>query len=234
MLRLAPATLPRRRGQAGPGGLPLRGARPGARALLTGCAQHVLDPEINAATVRLLNRFGVEGGLPKGEGCCGRIVHHMGRDDLGLTLARNNVDVWAREMDGRGSTPSWSPPPGCGTSVKDYGHALRLDPAYAEKAARVAAISSTSRNTWPSSELPPAERRGAHLLPTTPPAPCSMVSASTTLPKSLLDRAGFTVRDIPEGHICCGSAGTYNILQPEIAARLRDRKVAISRRSRRT
>jgi glycolate oxidase iron-sulfur subunit len=158
----------------------------------------VLDPEINAAAVRLLNRFGVEVVFPMGEGCCGAIVHHMGRDDMGLALARNNVDVWAREMDAGARRH-----PGHRLGLRHLRSRITatrcgLDPAYAEKAARVAAISLDITNTWPSWSC---RRRSAAVLTVAYHSACSMQHGQriNTLPKTLLDRAGFTVRDIPEG-----------------------------------
>jgi glycolate oxidase iron-sulfur subunit len=194
-------------------------------ALLTGCAQSVLDPGINAAAIRLLNRFGVEVVLPRGEGCCGAIVHHMGRDRQGMALARHNIDVWTREIEGEGLDAILITASGCGTAVKDYGHNFRLEPAYADKAAKVSALALDITEYLARLELPPVER-GTDLIVAYHSA-CSMQHGQriTTLPKVLLEKAGFVVRDIPEGHICCGSAGTYNILQPAIAARLRERKI---------
>ena len=132
----------------------------------------------------------------------------------------------SREIDGEGLDAILVTTSGCGTTIKDYGHMFRLDPAYAEKAARVSALALDVTEYLARLDLP-AGKRGADLIVAYHSA-CSLQHGQriTTLPKALLKNAGFEVRDIPEGHICCGSAGTYNILQPEIAARLRDRKVA--------
>jgi glycolate oxidase iron-sulfur subunit len=224
MLRLAPPKVPPQapaRGRT----FPAQGTRRGRVALLTGCAQAVIAPGINNAAIRLLNRFGVEVVLPAGEGCCGAIVHHMGRKRQALRLARANVDAWVREIYARDLDAIVITASGCGTTIKDYAHMLRNDRAYAEKAARVSALALDISEYLARLELPRTERgRGITLAYH---SACSMQHGQriTTLPKTLLERAGFTVRDIPEGHICCGSAGTYNILQPEIATRLRDRKI---------
>jgi len=223
MLKLAPAELPGRMDRGDGRATPIeQGNR--RVALLTGCAQAVLDPGINAAAERLLRRFGVEVVYPKGEGCCGAIVHHMGRDRQGLALARNNIDVWTRELERGGLDAILITASGCGTAIKDYGHNFRLEQRYAERAARVSALALDITEYLQRLDLPHAERSR---LVVAYHSACSMQHGQriTTGPKLLLERAGFTVRDIPEGHICCGSAGTYNILQPEIAARLRDRKV---------
>ncbi len=224
MLSLAPRRLPARSAQPGHV-FSAEGNRRGRVALLTGCAQSVLDPGINEAAIRLLNRFGIEVVLPEGEGCCGAIVHHMGRDDQGLALARHNIDVWTREIEGQGLDAILVTASGCGTSVKDYGHAFRLQPGYAAKAARVSALALDITEYLARLDLPPAEQSAGMIVAYH--SACSMQHGQrvTVQPKMLLENAGFSVRDIPEGHICCGSAGTYNILQPEIALRLRDRKV---------
>ncbi|MGA2044231.1 MAG: glycolate oxidase subunit GlcF [Roseiarcus sp.] len=227
MLALAPAELPARAATDRPGVHPAAaaGSRRRRVALLTGCAQAVLAPQINAATIRLLNRAGVDVVLPAGEGCCGALVHHMGREARALAQARANIDVWTREIETQGLEAIVVTASGCGTTIKDYGFMLRDDPAYAQKAARVAALARDVTEYLGGLELPFGAPSG---LVVAYHSACSMQHGQkiTSAPKDLLRRAGFVVRDVPEGHICCGSAGTYNILQPEIAGRLRARKVA--------
>jgi len=198
--------------------------RRGRVAILTGCAQPVLDPAINEATVRLLTRLGVEVIAPKGEGCCGALVHHMGREEQALAFARRNVDVWMREVEDGGLDAIIITASGCGTTIKDYGHMLRLDPAYAEKAARVSTLAKDITEYLATLELPALERNG---LSVAYHSACSMQHGQkiTMAPKLLLKAAGFVVRDPAEGHLCCGSAGTYNILQPEISGQLKARKI---------
>jgi glycolate oxidase iron-sulfur subunit len=225
MLRLAPARLPKF-SRVRPGKRFQPQGQPRARvALLSGCAQQVLAPEINEASVRLLNRFGVEVVLPKGEGCCGAILHHMGRDSRALDLARRNIDVWTREIEENGLDAILITASGCGTTIKDYGHMFRLDPAYAESAARVSTLALDISEYLVRLDLPRALSRDPAVVAYH--SACSLQHGQriTTAPKRLLERAGYDVRDIPEGHICCGSAGTYNMLQPEISARLLDRKL---------
>lgn len=225
MLKLAPGAVPAKSQVNAPGVRPAEGPRKKRVALLRGCAQSVLDPKINEATVRLLNRLGVEVVVPEGEGCCGALVHHMGQEEAALDFARRNIDVWSRTAEADGLDAIVITASGCGTTIKDYGHMLRLDPAYAEKAARVSAMAKDVTEFLSELELPlPAN---ATDLVVAYHSACSMQHGQkiTKAPKVLLAQAGFTVRDVPEGHICCGSAGTYNILQPEIAATLRDRKV---------
>jgi glycolate dehydrogenase iron-sulfur subunit len=225
MLSLAPASLPRERTPP-PATYPASGRRRGRVAVLSGCAQQVLDPAINSATVELLTRFGVEVVVPAGEGCCGALVHHMGREKDALTAARRNIDAWQEEIDSGGLDAIVITTSGCGTMVKDYAHMLRLDPAYAQKAARISALARDITEYLVTLDLPRADsgtgiRLAYH-------SACSMQHGQKIKepPKRLLANAGFTVLDVPEGHLCCGSAGTYNMLQAPIAEKLRARKVA--------
>ncbi|MCB5204854.1 glycolate oxidase subunit GlcF [Neorhizobium sp. T786] len=203
---------------------PPEAKRRGRVAILSGCAQPVLDPGINEAAIRLLTRLGVEVVLPEGEGCCGALVHHMGKEDPALDFARRNVNVWTREIENGGIDAIIITASGCGTTIKDYGHMLRLDPAYADKAARVSALAKDITEYLVTLELPTAEAKG---LTVAYHSACSMQHGQkiTMAPKTLLKNAGFAVRDPAEGHLCCGSAGTYNIMQPEISAQLKVRKV---------
>jgi glycolate oxidase iron-sulfur subunit len=231
MLSLAPASVPPRTTAAAGDIFPATGTRKQRVAILTGCAQPVLKPSINDATIRLLTRFGVEVVLPKGEGCCGALVHHMGREHEGHTFAKANIDAWMREIEGEGLDAIVITASGCGTTIKDYGHMLRDDLAYAAKAARVSALAKDITEVLADLPLPAAGPRG---LSVAYHSACSMQHGQkiTDAPKKLLKAAGFTVKDVPEGHICCGSAGVYNILQPEIAGQLRARKVKNIERTR--
>ncbi|MCL6705377.1 glycolate oxidase subunit GlcF [Pseudomonas sp. R2.Fl] len=224
MLELAPARVPAASPFVRPGSHAPTSERRSRVAILTGCAQPVLDPKINEATIRLLTRLGVEVVVPDGEGCCGALVHHMGREEQSLAAARRNVDVWTREIENGGLDAIVITASGCGTTIKDYGHMLRLDPAYADKAARVSALAKDVTEYLASLDLPAREPKG---MTVAYHSACSMQHGQkiTMPPKQLLKNAGFTVRDPAEGHLCCGSAGTYNILQPEISARLKARKV---------
>jgi len=226
MLDLAPGSVPPRSRAEIAGTHAAAGERRGRVALLKGCAQPVLRPEINERTIALLNRLGVEVVVPQGEGCCGSLTHHMGREEDALAAARRNVDVWHREITERGLDAIVITASGCGTTIKDYGFMLRTDPAYAEKAARVSALASDVTEYLATLELPkPSVETG---LAVAYHSACSMQHGQriTRQPKDLLKAAGFVVKDPPEGHLCCGSAGTYNIMQPEIAGRLLARKVA--------
>jgi glycolate oxidase iron-sulfur subunit len=225
MLDLAPANLAKGGAGAKPGVFPATGPRRGRVAMLRGCAQSVLRPDFNEAAIRMLNRQGIEVVQAEGEDCCGAIVHHMGRDHQAKALARRTIDAWIAEMD-KGLDAILVTASGCGTTIKDYGFMFRDEPAYAEKAARVSALAKDIVEYALSVGLA-APVRETDLVVAYHSA-CSMQHGQQIRaePKTLLKQAGFTVKDVPEGHICCGSAGTYNLLQPEIAERLRARKVA--------
>jgi len=199
----------------------------GRVAILLGCAEPVLRPSIRAATVRLLNRCGYDVAAVPGEVCCGALVHHMGRAAESLDAARTNVDAWTREIEGKGLDAIVITASGCGTTIKDYGFMLRDDPAYAEKAARVSALAKDVSELLIAlePELPEGDGRG---LTVAYHAACSLQHGQkvTEAPKRLLARVGYLVRTPVEAHLCCGSAGTYNILQPDIAGKLGERKVA--------
>ena len=220
MLALAPAKAP----AAVSAAVPVATPRAGRVALLEGCVQPALQPSINAAARRLLARLGVEVVAAPDEGCCGALVHHMGREDEGLAFARRNVDAWTRLIEAGGLDAIIITASGCGATIKDYGYMLRADAAYAQKAARVSALACDITEFLGARVWTPTRPTGLTLAYH---SACSMQHGQkiTDLPKALLRKAGFVVKDIPEGHICCGSAGTYNILQPELASGLRARKL---------
>ncbi len=207
------------------------GRQRGRVALLSGCINPVLAPATNEAAIRMLNRHGIEVVVAAGEACCGSLIHHMGRETQALAQARNNIDAWMREIEGQGLEGQGLDAilitvSGCGTTVKDYGFMLRSDPAYATKAARISALARDVTEYLAKLNLPAAEAPSR--LTVAYHSACSLQHGQKVMrePKELLLKFGFVVKDVPEGHLCCGSAGTYNILQPALAERLRDRKVA--------
>jgi glycolate oxidase iron-sulfur subunit len=225
MLALSPGRLP----PAGPSGgsvFPALGEKRGRVALLQGCAQQVLAPRINQAAISLLTRHGVEVVLVKDEQCCGALTHHMGRDDDALTRARANITVWLKEAEGAGLDAILVTTSGCGTVIKDYGFMLREDRDFASAAAKISALAKDITEYVSGIELRPSQQQGDIVVAYH--SACSLQHGQkiTQAPKELLSKSGFVVKDVPESHLCCGSAGTYNILQPDIANRLRDRKVA--------
>ena len=174
MLRLSPWRPPHR--PLAPQTFPAAGARKGRVALLAGCVNDLLAPEINAAAIRVLTRHGIEVVLPEGAGCCGSLVHHMGREDEALAQARANIDAWSA-IDGLDAILITAS--GCGTTVKDYGFMLRTDPAYAERAARISSLAKDIAEYLAGLPLrADAARRRRLSSPIIPPARCSTDSAS--------------------------------------------------------
>jgi len=221
MLNLSPDRLP----AAAPTADACIAAPIGRVALLQGCVEPVLKPAFRAAAVRLLNRVGYDVLFAPGEGCCGALVHHMGREAASLEAARRNVDVWWRVIENKGLDAILVTASGCGTTIKDYGFMLRNDLQYAEKAAQISALAKDITEFLAGCFLPPGNGRG---LTVAYHAACSLQHGQKVVdaPQQLLTEAGYTVRTPQEAHLCCGSAGTYNILQPEIASQLGDRKAA--------
>ena len=237
MLDLAPANLPHPQAEVASDArsrstAAISPAGGGRVAMLRGCAQSVLRPDFNQAAIRMLNRRGVVVVEVAGEGCCGAIVHHMGRDHQAKALARQAIDGWIAEIERAPLDAILVTASGCGTAIKDYGFMFRDEPAYADKAARVSGLAKDIVEYTLAQGLGPGMRETD--LVVAYHSACSMQHGQSirTEPKTLLKQAGFTVKDVPEGHICCGSAGTYNLLQPEIAGRLRARKVANIERTR--
>ena len=225
MLALAPGRLPPPGAAAG-SVFPALGKRRGRVALLQGCAQQVLAPRINQAAINLLTRHGIEVVLVKDEQCCGALTHHLGRDGDALARARGNIAVWTAEAERSGLDAILVTTSGCGTVIKDYGYMLREDRDFALAAARISALAKDITEYLGSIELHKSQQPGDVVVAYH--SACSLQHGQkiTGLPKDLLSKNGFVVKDVPESHLCCGSAGTYNILQPDIASRLRDRKVA--------
>ena len=192
-------------------------------ALMTGCAQRALNTDINDATIRLLRRLGCDVVIAKGMGCCGALTHHMGKTDESHATAAKNIRAWAAEMAGEGLDAVVINTSGCGTTVKDYGHMFRNEPL-AKEAAAVSEIAMDVSELLMKLDLPEGGDQG---LKVAYHAACSLQHGQQikTYPKDLLKRAGFTVVEPADSHLCCGSAGTYNLMQPEISKQLKERKV---------
>jgi glycolate oxidase iron-sulfur subunit len=192
-------------------------------ALMTGCAQKALDTDINDATIRLMTRLGCEVVVAKGQGCCGALTHHMGKQSESHAAAAANITAWTAEMDGDGLDAIVINTSGCGTTIKDYGNMFAGDPIEAD-AKRVAAIAKDVSEVLKDLDLP---QGGAPDMTIAYHAACSLQHGQQikSAPKDLLKRAGFTVVEPKDSHLCCGSAGTYNLMQPEISAQLKERKV---------
>ncbi len=192
-------------------------------ALMTGCAQRALNTDINEATVRLLRRFGCEVVFAKGAGCCGALTHHMGRAQDAQQTAARNIRAWCAELDGEGLDAIVINTSGCGTTVKDYGHMFALTDL-SEDAARVADLAMDVSELLVDLDLPELQEQS---LTVAYHAACSLQHGQQikSAPKDLLRQMGFSVVEPKDAHLCCGSAGTYNLMQPEIAGELKTRKV---------
>ncbi|WP_439598493.1 glycolate oxidase subunit GlcF [Falsiroseomonas sp.] len=225
MLKLAPAKVPAPGLLDRPGVHRAQGPRRGRVALLTGCAQRVLAPSINDATIRLLTRMGLDVVVRQDQGCCGALDHHMGHHDPAMRLARANIAAWTAELEGEGLDAVVVNASGCGTTVKDYGFMFRMEPE-AAAATRISTLTLDISELLQKFDYAPTRDKPG--LTVAYHAACSLQHGQkiTAAPKELLKRAGFTVKEPAEGHICCGSAGTYNLMQPEIAGQLRERKLA--------
>ncbi|WP_395541618.1 glycolate oxidase subunit GlcF [Neotabrizicola sp. sgz301269] len=224
MLAMAPKQVPPVSRNDDPQTFPAIGLRRMRVALMTGCAQKALNTDINDATIRLLRRLGCEVVVAKGAGCCGALTHHMGKADLSHASAAANIRAWMAEKAGAGLDAIVINTSGCGTTVKDYGHMFRTDPVLAADAATVAGMARDISEILVQIGLPQGAPKGLRVAYH---AACSLQHGQQvkTAPKDLLKKAGFEVVEPADSHLCCGSAGTYNLLQPEISAQLKARKV---------
>ncbi len=226
MLNLAPARVPPASPVEKPRVHPADGARKARVALLTGCAQQVLMPRINEASIRLLTRLGVEVVVARGAGCCGALNHHNGQHEPAMALAAANIDAWSREIAGEGLDAVVINASGCGTTVKDYGFMFRAEPE--PRRGQAEQISGLTLDiTQFLTRFGYAPSRPAPGLTVAYHSACSLQHGQrvTAEPKTLLAKAGFRVVEPKEPHLCCGSAGTYNLLQPVIAGHLKERKL---------
>jgi len=192
-------------------------------ALMTGCAQKALNTDINDATIRLLRRLGCEVVIARGMGCCGALVHHMGKETESHAAAARNIRAWMTEANGDGLDAVVINTSGCGTTVKDYGHMFRND-ALAGDAARVSGMAMDITELLMQLDLPEGADKGLRVAYH---AACSLQHGQKIKdhPKTLLKRVGFQVVEPADSHLCCGSAGTYNLMQPEISGQLKARKI---------
>ncbi len=223
MLEMAPKQIPPVSRNDDPQSFAPRAPRRMRVALMTGCAQKALNTDINDATIRLLTRLGCEVVVARGAGCCGALTHHMGKEDESHASAARNISAWVGEMDGEGLDAIVINTSGCGTTVKDYGFMFRNGPLGGD-AARVSALAMDVSEILMRLEPPVGDEIE---LTVAYHAACSLQHGQkiTAAPKTLLKRAGFRVVEPKDSHLCCGSAGTYNLMQPEISGELKARKV---------
>ena len=203
---------------------PATGVPPKKVALLDGCVQPVLRPQINDSAIRLLNRRGVVVVTPKDSGCCGALSHHLSKQQDALRFVKANIDVWMREIEGSGLDAILVTASGCGTMIKDYEHMFANDAEYAERARHVSSLARDISEFV--AEIGLGEADKAQPLKIAYHSACSLQHGQSVSeqPRRLLCDAGFDVREVAEGHLCCGSAGIYNILEPEISSQLLARK----------
>ena len=223
MLDMAPKTIPPVSRNDDPQVFPAEGEWRMRVALMTGCAQRALNTDINDATIRLLTRLGCEVVIAEGAGCCGALTHHMGKTGESHATAAKNIRAWTREMQGGGLDAVVINTSGCGTTVKDYGHMFRSE-ALAEEAKAVSGIAMDVSEVLVKLGLPEGTPKGIRVAYH---AACSLQHGQQIKdhPKTLLRRAGYEVVEPADAHLCCGSAGTYNLMQPEISAKLKVRKL---------
>jgi glycolate oxidase iron-sulfur subunit len=223
MIAMAPKRIPPVSRNDDPQTFQAKGAKRKRVALMTGCAQRALNTDINDATLRLLQRLGCEIVIPQGQGCCGALTHHMGKTDQSHASAAANIRAWMAEVHGQGLDAIVINTSGCGTTVKDYGHMFRCT-ALAQDAQTISALAKDVSEVLVDLDFPECDTQG---LTVAYHAACSLQHGQQIKdhPKTLLRRAGFNVAEPRDPHLCCGSAGTYNLLQPEISAQLKTRKV---------
>ena len=204
---------------------PAEGKKQKRVVLLPGCVQQVLAPQINAATVRMLTRLGCEVVIAKGSRCCGALANHLGHQTQALNYVRANVDALDKEINGARVDAIIINASGCGTALKDYGFMLRTDPTRADVAKKISGLARDVSEYI--DELGGFTPDYPQHLKVTYQSACSLQHGQEvkTAPVKLLTSGGFTVAEPTEAHLCCGSAGTYNITQPEISDQLRRRKV---------
>lgn len=228
MVRMAPMMLPARSRLDNYSLHAAQGARRARVALLAGCAQRVVGPYINDATIRYLTRIGCEVVLPPNAGCCGALVYHMGNHKDSLPMMKTNINAWHAEMETGGLDYIVINTSGCGSVVKDYGHIFRNDPEYAHKAAAVSNIVRDFSEVADELGIPQGVTiKAPEGLNVAYHDACSLQHAQKIRhqPRNLLTMAGYRVQEIPQGHLCCGSAGTYNLLKPQTATQLGKDKV---------
>ena len=203
--------------------------KPVARvALLTGCVQRVISPQINEATIRLLNRHNIEVVVPKGINCCGSLNHHLGKSDLAKQTFKKNISIWYDEYLKNGLDAIISNTSGCGTTLKDYGFIFRSDEDLKKKAKKISELTKDiSEYLDENVKLNFIKKENDKEYKIAYHSACSMQHGQKVheIPIKLIKKTGNKIFDIPDGHICCGSAGTYNLLQNSIAKKLLKNKI---------
>jgi len=195
--------------------------------LLTGCVQDAMSPQINAATIRVLHALGIQTLTRSSSGCCGAVSHHLGATDEALGFMRRNIDAWWPDIE-QGAQAVVVTASGCAPMVKDYGQLLANDTAYADKASRVSELAKDISEIIAAEDFRTVIRQAAGNQKIAFHSPCTLQHAQriTGSVEQILGQAGYTLTPVTDSHLCCGSAGTYSILQPQLSGRLRDNKLA--------
>jgi glycolate oxidase iron-sulfur subunit len=195
--------------------------------LLTGCVQDAMSPQINAATIRVLHALGIQTLTRSSSGCCGAVSHHLGATDEALGFMRRNIDAWWPDIE-QGAQAVVVTASGCAPMVKDYGQLLANDTAYADKASRVSELAKDISEIIAAEDFMTVIRQAAGNQKIAFHSPCTLQHAQriTGSVEQILGQAGYTLTPVTDSHLCCGSAGTYSILQPQLSGRLRDNKLA--------
>ncbi len=195
--------------------------------LLTGCVQDALSPQINAAAIRVLDALGIQTITRSNSGCCGAVSHHLGATDEARGFMRRNIDAWWPDIE-QGVEAIVITASGCAPMVKDYGELLAADAAYADKAKRVSELAKDISEIIAAESITTVIKQAADNQKIAFHSPCTLQHAQRIngCVEQILEQAGYTLTTVADGHLCCGSAGTYSILQPELSGRLRDNKLA--------
>ena len=227
MMAMVPRTLPPVSRRDDPQVFTAKGAQKKRVALMTGCAQKALNTDINDASIRLLTRLGVDVVIAKGQGCCGALTHHMGKTEQSHAFAEKNIEAWSREIAGDGLDAIIINTSGCaGTAIKDYGHMFRTRLRVPIKHKRLQTARWTCLSSKPA--VSPELRSNGIKSRLSCGLFLAAWAAVKEAPKALLRRVGFDVVEPRDAHLCCGSAGTYNLLQPEVPSELKTKKNSVA------
>ena len=196
-------------------------------ALLTGCVQKVISPQINEATIRILNRHNIEVVVPKSINCCGSLNHHIGKSKIAEETFKHNITIWHDEYLNKGSDAIISNTSGCGTTLKDYGFIFSADKDFKKKAKKISELTKDITEYLDQNVKLNFNKKLEKSYKIAYHSACSMQHGQKIHkePVNLIKKTGNEVIEIPDGHICCGSAGTYNLLQSDIAEKLLEKKL---------
>lgn len=194
--------------------------------ILDGCVQPAMSPDINAATARVLNKLGISLITPPKAGCCGAVSLHLAAEEAALNFMRNNIDVWWPEIES-GAEAIIMTASGCGSTVKEYGHLLKNDPDYSDKAKHVSELCKDISEIIADEDLSSLNNNNSNKQKISFHPPCTLQHGQkiTGVVESILEKSGYELLPVIDSHLCCGSAGTYSVLQPVISDQLKKNKI---------